>query len=77
MSDYFQSEEHFDKLHSFITREHEIMSKTLAEDGLESSLTYSIAVLMAHSTILSSIGLKEIAVKILKEALQAARKGTA
>ncbi len=45
------------------------------EDSIFRATSYSLAMLSFHSSALRNLGMKEVAIKVLKDALSQARKG--
>ena len=75
LNDWFVSNENADYMAEIVEAERLRMVAVLEEKGLLYAMSHSLAALSFHSSSLKALGMKETAIKVLKDALVQARKG--
>jgi hypothetical protein len=73
--DYFVSDECKADMESAIEAERKKVLEIVESKDILKATSYSLAMLSFHSNVLSKFGVKETAIKVLKDALSQARKG--
>lgn len=71
--DWFSSSEHETAVSRFISAEAERLSAVVQKDGALMGVSLCIAMLSAYPVFMKSLGLKDIAVQMLTDALDQAK----
>jgi hypothetical protein len=74
-SDWFASKEAEAYMAEIVEGERQRMVSILESKDLFHAISFSLAALSFHSSSLRNMGMKETAIKVLKDALAQARKG--
>lgn len=71
--DYFASKEHFARVEQAVDREVQRLNLLVESEGIFVAMSDAIGSMTAHISIFRSLGLKQVAVKLLQDALRIAK----
>lgn len=73
--DYFKTTEHEERVKGAIAREQARLLQITEVSGPLAAVSDAIGAMSAHISFFRSLGLKQVAISLLKDALSIARKG--